>query len=224
MQCAGFGTFLVKRGPGRPKNIEAASRRKEQILSSASRMFAANGYAETNLDNLAAELDLSKGTIYRYFNSKSELFFATVDREFQRLTQSVPDDTADAQNPLDVIVQANAAYLGFFKENPHAVELIMQERAAFPDRDPRIASALNNPILGKWRDLIQDLMDAGYVRKMPLDNVLEFLSNSLYGTVMSDTLRRPGLDLEALARDSLDIIIRGVATEKARREWNLNDN
>lgn len=190
---------------------------------SASKMFAAHGYAETNLDNLAAELDLSKGTIYRYFSSKSELFFATVDREFQRLMLSMPESNADSTHPFDRIVKANAGYLGFFKENPHAVELIMQERAAFPDRDPRIASALNNPILEKWRGLIKELMDAGYVRTMPLDNVLEFLSNLLYGTVMSDTLKQPNLDLETLARDSLEIIIRGVATEKARREWKLTD-
>lgn len=186
-------------------------------------MFAAHGYAETNLDHLAAELDVSKGTIYRYFRSKSELFFATVDREFQRLMGSVPEGEEDSGHPLDQIVKANVAYLDFFRENPHTVELIMQERAAFPDRGPRIAGA-NNPILEKWRSLIQGLMDAGYVRRMPLDGLLEYLSNLLYGTVMSDTLRQPYLDLEVLARDSLDIIIRGVATEKARREWKLNDD
>ncbi len=214
----------TKRKPGRPKNLEAASKRKEQILSSASKMFAAHGYAETNLDNLAAALDLSKGTIYRYFSSKSELFFATVDHEFQRLMLAVPESEDDSTHPLDRIVKANAAYLGFFKENPHAIELVMQERAAFPDRDPRMPSASNNPIFEQWRGLIDDLMDAGYVRRMPLDSLLEFLSNLLYGTVMSDTLKQPNLVLETLARDTLDIIIRGVATDKARREWDLTDD
>lgn len=214
----------AKRKRGRPRNPEAASKRRDDILLSASKMFAAHGFADTNLDDVAAELDLSKGTIYRYFSSKHELFFATVDREFQRLKSSVEVSGDEPATPLERIIKANAGYLRFFKDNPQAIELIMQERAAFPDRDPRISSAEKNPILDSWRGLIQGLMDAGYVRKMPLDGLMEFLSNVLYGTVMSDTLKQPNLDLDELSRNSLDIIIRGVATEKARKEWNLTDD
>lgn len=214
----------VKRKRGRPRNTEAAGKRRDEILWSASRMFAAHGYADTKVDSVAAELDISKGTIYRYFSSKRELFFATVDHEFQRLKSSVSVSEDDSTNPLDQIVTAISGYLGFFRENPHAVELITQERAAFPDRDPRTSPDKENPMLEKQRDLIQDLMDAGYVREMPLDGLMEFLSNVLYGIIMSDTLKRPKLDLEVLSRSTLDIIIRGVATEKARLEWKLTDS
>ena len=207
---------------GRPRNIEATAKRRDEILSSASQLFAAQGYAETNVDSVAAELDISKATIYRYFSSKRELFFATVDREIQRLKDTVSQISGDSENPLDQIVKATAGYLGFFKENPQAVELIMQERAAFPDGEHRIHSAEQNPILERWRDSIRGLMDAGYVRAMPLDSLLEILSNLLYGTVMSDTLQREGLDLQLLSRDTLDVVLRGVATEKARQEWGLN--
>ncbi len=214
----------LKRKPGRPRNLEAASRRKDEILSSASRLFAAHGYADTKVDSVAAELDISKATIYLYFSSKRELFFSTVDREFQRLKSSVPEGGGDPANPLDQIVTAISAYLGFFKENPHAVELFVQERAAFPDRDPRISSEGKNPMMEKWRDLILGLMDAGYIRRMPLDGLMEFLFNVLYGIIMSDTLKQPNLELEALSRGTLDIVIHGVATENARQEWNLRDS
>lgn len=213
----------VKRKRGRPRNYEAADKRRNEILSSASRLFAAHGYADTLVDSVADDLDISKGTIYRYFSSKRELFFATVDHEFQRLKTSLSESEDDSTNPLDQIVAATSGYLGFFRENPHAVELIMQERAAFPNRDPRIYSEAENPMLGRWRDLIQSLMDAGYVRRVSLDDLLEFLSNLLYGTVMSDTLKRPDLDLEWLSRSTLDIVLHGVATEKARQEWTLMD-
>lgn len=209
---------------GRPKNSEATAKRRDEILSSASQLFAAQGYAETNVDSVAAGLDISKATIYRYFSSKRELFFATVDREIQRLKKTVSESAGDADNPLDQIANATAAYLGFFKENPHAVELIMQERAAFPDRDPRIRSANENPMLERWSDSIQSLMDSGYVRTMPLDSLMEILSNLLYGTVMSDTLRRENLDLRLLSRNTLDVVLRGVTTEKARHEWGLKDD
>ena len=212
---------LPKRG--RPRNIAAALQRKDEILSSASRVFAAQGYAEARVDTVADELDISKGTIYRYFNSKRELFVATVDREMQRLTESVTENQGSSDNPIDQISHATSAYLGFFKENPHAVELIMQERAAFPDLDPRIQSADDNPMLGPIRESILGLMDAGYYRKIPIDDLMETLSNLLYGTIMSNTLQREDIDLSTLSRNMLDVVLLGVTTAKAREEWGLEE-
>ncbi len=211
----------ARRGRGRPRNIAATAQRKNDILSSASRLFALNGYAGTDVDSVAAKMDISKGTIYRYFASKRELFFAAVDHEIQRLKTRVSEIHGEFNNPLDQIVLATSAYLGFFKENPHAVEIIMQERAAFPGRDSRIWPDGDSSTLGRWRESIQGLMEAGYIRPIPLDSLLEVLSNLLYGTVMSDTLRRKDLDLLALSRSTLDIVLCGVTTAKARQEWGL---
>ncbi|MFP6581514.1 MAG: TetR/AcrR family transcriptional regulator [Candidatus Hydrogenedentota bacterium] len=208
---------------GRPVNIAASAKRKDDILSSASHLFATKGYAETKVDTVADELDISKGTIYRYFSSKRELFIATVDREMQHLTEAVIESSGSFENPIDQIAQATSAYLGFFKENPHAVELIMQERAAFPELNPRIQTADENPIFGQIRESLRSLMDAGFYRKIPLDDLMEMFSNLLYGTIMSSTLHRDDLDLPRLTRNMLDVLLVGVTTEKARDEWGLNE-
>ena len=206
---------------GRPKNIEASIKRKDDILSSASHLFATNGYAETKVDTVAEELDISKGTIYRYFNSKRELFIATVDREMQHLAETMIESSGSFENPIDQIAQANSAYLGFFKDNSHAVKLIMQERAAFPELNPRIQNADENPMFSQIRESLRSLMDGGYYRKIPLDDLMEMFSNLLYGTIMSSTLQRDDLDLPGLTRNMLDVLLVGVATEKAREEWGL---
>ncbi|HIA46821.1 MAG TPA: TetR/AcrR family transcriptional regulator [Candidatus Hydrogenedentes bacterium] len=206
---------------GRPKNIEASIQRKDDILSSASLLFATNGYAETKVDTVAEELDISKGTIYRYFNSKRELFVAAVDREMQRLIDTVTEDEVSFDNPIDQVSHATTAYLRFFKDNPHAVELITQERAAFPELNPRFQTADENPMLGPIRKSIRGLMDGGYYRKLPLDDLMEMFSNLLYGTIMSSTLQRDDLDLPGLTRNMLDVLLVGVTTEKAREEWGL---
>ena len=206
---------------GRPKNFEAAEQRKDDILSSASHLFALNGYADTKVDNVAEYLDISKGTIYRYFKSKRELFVAAVDREMQRLTEAVVDTNTSKDNPIDQIAYATSAYLGFFKENPHAVKLIMHERAAFPELNPRIQTSGDNPMLSSIRESIRNLMDAGYYRKIPLDALMEMLSNLLYGTIMSSTLEREDIDLTEFSRNILDVLLLGLTTEKAREEWGL---
>lgn len=48
------------------------------ILEAASRVFASRPFHEVLIDTIAADAGIGKGTIYRYFETKEELYFATV--------------------------------------------------------------------------------------------------------------------------------------------------
>ena len=53
---------------------------KERILMAALEMFSQNGYAGTNIRELAALLDMGKSSIYRHFESKEEIWNVLLDR------------------------------------------------------------------------------------------------------------------------------------------------
>ena len=65
---------LPAKRPGRPKDEGLAARRCKEILDVAARLFAARGYQNTDVQVVADELGVGKGTVYRYFPSKRELF------------------------------------------------------------------------------------------------------------------------------------------------------
>lgn len=50
--------------------------RRTAILAAASRVFATKGFAVATMDEVAAEAELSKGTLYLYFKNKDDLFLA----------------------------------------------------------------------------------------------------------------------------------------------------
>ena len=52
---------------------------KQRILEAALDMFSENGYAGTNIRELAASLNLVKSSMYRHFESKEELWNAVMD-------------------------------------------------------------------------------------------------------------------------------------------------
>ena len=52
---------------------------KERILTTALEMFSRNGYAGTNLRELAAALGLVKSAMYRHFESKEAIWNALLD-------------------------------------------------------------------------------------------------------------------------------------------------
>ena len=50
-----------------------AARKKEEILRSASLVIARNGYQNATIEDIAAELLMTKGSLYYYFKNKEEL-------------------------------------------------------------------------------------------------------------------------------------------------------
>jgi len=52
---------------------EYAEARRDQILEAALRIFAEKGFAETTMDEVAADAHLAKGSLYLYFPTKEEL-------------------------------------------------------------------------------------------------------------------------------------------------------
>ena len=50
------------------------NRRRSDILAAAEKVFAAKGYTEATVDEIATQAGISKGSVYNYFESKQTLF------------------------------------------------------------------------------------------------------------------------------------------------------
>ena len=61
---------------GRSEVPDAA---RERIVSAAVELFAARGYGEVTVSDLAAQAGTAKGSVYRHFESKEALFAAAVE-------------------------------------------------------------------------------------------------------------------------------------------------
>ncbi|MEO0196662.1 MAG: TetR/AcrR family transcriptional regulator [candidate division WOR-3 bacterium] len=65
------------------------SLKREIILEIARKHFIEKGYYKTNLDEIAKELNIAKGTIYLYFKSKSELFVNVVEQDLKVICEDI---------------------------------------------------------------------------------------------------------------------------------------
>src|SRR6266516_1193989 len=92
--------------PRRPGPEDLRANRCTQILDAAVKLFAQHGYAEADTQLLADELGVGKGTLYRYFPSKKELFLAAADRVMVHLRERIDACIQDVADPLDRIAVA----------------------------------------------------------------------------------------------------------------------
>lgn len=77
----------------RIKNHERTTARRRAILVAAAQVFARNGYDRATLDDVAAQMGVSRGVIYYYFRGKEEL-----------LTELVATSSGEARERLEAII------------------------------------------------------------------------------------------------------------------------
>lgn len=58
-----------------PIRVDKEEKRKE-ILNAARKIFSQKGFASTKIEDVAREAGIGKGTVYEYFRSKNDIFFA----------------------------------------------------------------------------------------------------------------------------------------------------
>ena len=197
------------------------SNRQEQILVAAAKLFAELGYSETDTQLLADKLEVGKGTLYRYFPSKEELFLATVDRVMRELCDRCDASREGIEDPLDQIAAAIRAYLCFFAEYPAFVELLIQERAQFKERKKPTYFEYREANLGRWQAIYRDLISQGKVRNVPVERITDVLSEVLYGTIFINYFSGQRKSFETQAQDIIDIAFCGILTPSERQRRGL---
>jgi AcrR family transcriptional regulator len=113
----------------------------DKMLDAAGSLFGAQRFHEVRMEDIASAAGVGKGTIYRYFSDKEELYLALLDRASKQIRESLEQairamDGARAQ--LKAIV---AAIIAFFDGQPHLLDLIQRAEVArgpdFPWRKVR---------------------------------------------------------------------------------------
>jgi AcrR family transcriptional regulator len=76
---------------------------RRRILEGAERAFGATGYRSASVPDIAAEADVSVGLIYRYFESKQELFLAVCQSATEQKLDELAVSLAQIADPAQRI-------------------------------------------------------------------------------------------------------------------------
>jgi TetR/AcrR family fatty acid metabolism transcriptional regulator len=98
----------------------------ERILDTAGRLFASRRFHEVRMEDIAAEAEVGKGTLYRYFRDKDELFLALLERAAQQLLDRVTAQLAAIQGARAKLVVIVDTIIAYFDEHTHLLDLIQR--------------------------------------------------------------------------------------------------
>jgi AcrR family transcriptional regulator len=102
-------------GPAQETREESREERKAQsrrrILDSAREVFFRDGFMAANLDEVAEKAGVAKGTLYRYFDSKADLYVAVLADNGKVFTERMREAAKTGDNATTALQALSRFYL-----------------------------------------------------------------------------------------------------------------
>jgi AcrR family transcriptional regulator len=203
------------------RRAEKKARSRRRIIESAREVFFRDGFMEANLDEVAKKAGVAKGTLYRYFDSKAELYVAVLadnsESFVHKMRDSVDDDGA---SPPELIRRMGRFYFDHWMQNPDYFQIFwaLENQPVIGELPPGVieeVTRLWETCIGLLAEIIERGVAEGCFVSCDaweLADILWTMANGLIQTENSParrSLRRR--DLAATYTDAVDLVIRGLA-------------
>jgi AcrR family transcriptional regulator len=157
---------VERRKSGRRASPELTARRRHEILGTAVRLFAEQGYEAASLDDIARELGFTKGVIYHYFPSKGtllrEAIAETIEPALAR-QQVIVDSSLPSEEKLRRLVY-DWVYDVLFDYQQYLV--VLSDRAVLSRRQDAADRVRPRRFVQQYRTVIQEGVRDGSFRQV----------------------------------------------------------
>jgi AcrR family transcriptional regulator len=134
--------------------VSKAERRVE-LLNAARSVFAARGYHEAKVGEIASAANVAKGTVYLYFPDKRSIFVELIDDLFVRLAGAIlrVDPAADV---VEQVKHNIRAIVGVIVDDPDTMKMLFAHASAV---DPAFGAKIDSFYDGLKQLLTESLED-----------------------------------------------------------------
>lgn len=182
-------------------------------MDQAVRTIRAHGVEALTLRDAGASLGVSRTALYRHFADKTALLAAVATEGFRTFRLALVDSWERGGHGRAGFEAQGRAYIAFARANPGHYRVMF---GGFIDKaacDPELAQEAS----GAFRallDALVELQQQGLVRDGDPEQLALFAWATVHGVAMlaiDGQLARPGVDIDAVARGTVERIWDGVA-------------
>jgi AcrR family transcriptional regulator len=164
---------------------EMAPGKGRKLLEASCRVFAEKGFEGASVDTIAREAGIAKGTVYLYYPSKEELYWATLRGGLEEMSRQVREAMEKAKTLRGKVRALVATKLAFFDSHRDFYKIYQAEFG--PVRRPLyLHTDLRDLYLEHVRSL-ERMIDAagkrGEIRKVPSETAAFVLADLTRGVI-----------------------------------------
>lgn len=197
------------------------ARLKQKILSAALQVFAEQGYARVSMRKIAALIDYSPTTIYRFFRDKEDLLSAIAAETYRDLAERFEKAKADGgDRPLELLKSLVKEYIIFCAERPEMFRMFL-DLVSFEMEEGIMYERLGGTrfkVYQSWFHAIRLAIESGDLELKDERRIFLYLWDSVQG-YLDNRIRQTRVPRKPLMHDSaeyLELVFRGIEADKTK--------
>lgn len=159
------------------KNKEETTETIRRLIGVARKYFTEHGYAETALEDIVNEANLTRGALYHHFGSKKGLFQVVLESVQKEIAERVEAEAAKSEDVWEQLFLGCRGFVAAAVE-PHNKRILLLDGPAVLGWEVwRRMDEQNSMLL--LREQLHSMQQQGYLKPMPLDALTHILSGAL---------------------------------------------
>jgi AcrR family transcriptional regulator len=210
-------------GDHKPKRQRRKDARPGEIIDAAMDVFAEKGFAAAKLDEVASRAGVAKGTLYRYFETKDDLFQAVARAAIASNLEAIQSGAESFEGSLAEFVPVLLARVAMAMGDsrlPAIARMVISESRSFPDLARIWHDDVASRVLALLSGIVARGQERGEIREGdPRLHAFSIIGPMMMGILFRETFAGAGAelpDLGNLAKQHADTVLHGLkATEKS---------
>ncbi len=177
---------LFRKADKKPENLSRRERlnlqQRDEILKTSLKLFSEKTYSNVSMQDIAREAEFGMGTLYKFFNSKEDLFKALIVLMAKKWHRSVLQALEQERDPVRAIEKCISIHRELFFDNLPFVRL-------FYDSAYIHVGPVSEGDIRKFRDeylnKLASIFEKGIKAKIFRDGDPHHMALALYGLILT---------------------------------------
>ncbi len=199
--------------------------RKAAILKAARRLFFEKGFKPVTVESIAKKAELSKGSVYLYYNSKEEIYAQILLNDIEKFNRKIENLFNNGDTASSILHKLSTIYIDFFLHDTELFRILVTYMLHTDDMN--LSDDVNHHIVKMTNvaiDVIERIFQYGIERgEFPPSVNLRQNRNAIWGLLngiialhlfTGDVATREAR-IRSTVKTTLEIYVRGLNSEKA---------
>lgn len=139
--------------------------KRQKITDTLIKHFAYKPYSQVDIEDIAKECKIAKGSMYQYFENKKDMYFYAINEAIRMSLDMVENYNFEEISLFEYVERSFELTWNFYLKNPSAY--ILLEKAAFYDDSP-YKEEVQELLKGKTKTLLSNIIlknqKSGFIR------------------------------------------------------------
>lgn len=200
---------------------EALSRRsaakRRNVLDAAWELFAAHGFDDTSMRDLAVKAGVSTATIYAHFPTKPDLLQALIEQRWQQALTNMLARAAEVEDPLERLLAGITGLNHAIAADPLLRQLLVSPRRVGDAQAEKRLGPIEDMMDARCSDAIREAVAAGRLECEDPKALAVLIRVSMQGWLLTESKRSRPMSEQRVTGALVALLRRARPQRTARR-------